>query len=78
MNRNLLALAQITSRGERVFRAMSVFDCLSKRAERVFAEGSDNEFLVGIYMVVRKKKRVSSEELVAYFALAWTLLSLIH
>ncbi len=78
MNRNLLVLAQSTSRGELVARALSVFHCLSKRAERVFAEGSGNEFLVGIYMVVLKKKRVSLEELVAYFALAWTLLSLVH
>lgn len=29
-------------------------------------------------MVVRKKKRVSLQELIAYFALAWTLLTLLH
>ena len=68
----------MTSRGDRIARAMPVFHCLSEKAERVFTEGSGNYFLVGIYMVARKKKRVSLDELVAYSALAWTLLSLLH
>ena len=68
----------MTSRWDLIARAMPVFHCLSEKAERVFTEGSCNYFLVGIYMVVRKKKRVSLDELVAYFALAWTLLSLLH
>jgi hypothetical protein len=46
----------MTSRGDRIARAMPVFHCLSEKAERVFTEGSGNYFLVGIYMVVRKKK----------------------
>jgi hypothetical protein len=46
----------MTSRGDRIARAMPVFHCLSEKAERVFTEGSGNYFLVGIYMLVRKKK----------------------